>query len=87
MSFLLLLQRRGCIRVILIGPHDNRNNVLFGIKILSFKIDLFVLLFDKFIVLHFNGMKITYYKITPKGLDLIEGNAEVDSGILIPREA
>ena len=33
------------------------------------------------------GMKITYYKITPKGLDLIEGNAEADSGILVPREA
>lgn len=33
------------------------------------------------------NMTITYYKITPSGLDLIEGNVAADSGIVIPLEA
>lgn len=33
------------------------------------------------------NMFVTYYKITPKGIDLIEGNCEPDTGILIPLEA
>lgn len=30
---------------------------------------------------------VIYYKITPEGIDLIEGNSEPDSGIIIPMEA
>lgn len=33
------------------------------------------------------GAKIIYYKITPEGIDLVEGNIPADSGILIPLEA
>ena len=31
--------------------------------------------------------KVVYFKILPAGIDLIEGNVEQDSGILIPKEA
>ena len=34
-----------------------------------------------------SNMTITYYKITPSGLDLIDGNIAPDSGIVIPLEA
>lgn len=30
---------------------------------------------------------VTYYKITPAGIDLIEGTSSPDSGIIIPLEA
>ena len=31
--------------------------------------------------------KITFYKITPEGIDLIEGTTEAEPGIIIPAEA
>lgn len=31
--------------------------------------------------------KITFYKITPAGIDLIEGTSEAEPGIIIPAEA
>lgn len=33
------------------------------------------------------NMNVTCYKITPKGIDLIDGNCGPDQGILIPLEA
>lgn len=33
------------------------------------------------------NMSVIYYKITPAGIDLIEGNTAPDSGIIIPMEA
>lgn len=33
------------------------------------------------------NMQVVYYKIAPAGLDLVEGNASADSGIIIPLEA
>lgn len=31
--------------------------------------------------------KVIYYKILPHGIDLIEGNIECDTGIIVPQEA